>query len=105
VRRLFGDPKPEQLDPAGWRSGGRRRCTAHGCNLRTVFATGEVQWAWSEDLVARLAAFRPDVYAAWDVELLARNLRALGIETKQLNRTGPDGVRFSRAGSRSSNWR
>jgi S-DNA-T family DNA segregation ATPase FtsK/SpoIIIE len=67
-------------------------------DLRTIFATAEVTWAWSEDpwawsedLVQRLAAFRPDVYAQWDVELFARSLRAIGVETKQLNRTGPDG--------------
>jgi hypothetical protein len=59
--------------------------------------------AWSSstasaDLLERLAALRPDIYAPWTVEVLARQLRALGIETRQLNRIGPDGQKANRRG-------
>jgi S-DNA-T family DNA segregation ATPase FtsK/SpoIIIE len=84
----LGDDIEESLTPAA----------ALLDDLRVVFASAEVTWMWSEDLVARLAELRPDVYTRWDPELLARSLRALGIETKQLNRTGPDGRRLNRRG-------
>lgn len=66
-------------------------------DLRVVFATIETDWAHSEDLCARLAELR-GAYAGWTPDVLARNLRALGIETRQLNRTGPDGRRLNRRG-------
>ncbi|MGH3612601.1 MAG: hypothetical protein ACRDRK_08385 [Pseudonocardia sp.] len=67
-------------------------------DVETVFATAEVIWIWSEDLLARLAELRPDIYAKWTVEILGRNLRALGVETRQLNRPGPDAIRVDRRG-------
>ena len=67
-------------------------------DVQTVFATAEVLWLWSEDLLARLAELRPDIYTRWGTEVLGRNLRALGVETRQLNRPGPDGVRVNRRG-------
>jgi DNA segregation ATPase FtsK/SpoIIIE and related proteins len=67
-------------------------------DLSTVFATAEVLWIWSEDACARLADLRPNVYSGWTADALARNLRALGVETRQLNRPGPDGQRVNRRG-------
>lgn len=67
-------------------------------DAETVFATSERQWAWSEDLLERLAALRPHIYSRWTVDVLARNLRALGVETRQLNRVGAGGVRANRRG-------
>lgn len=62
-------------------------------DAETVFGTAERVWLWSEDLLERLAALRPDIYGGWTVDVLARNLRALGVETRQLNRVGPDGAK------------
>ncbi|MBN9101788.1 MAG: cell division protein FtsK [Pseudonocardia sp.] len=67
-------------------------------DVETVFATAERVWFWSEDLVERLASLRPDIYKAWNTDVLARNLRALGVETRQINRVGPDGERANRKG-------
>ena len=67
-------------------------------DIQVVFATTEQNWSWSEDLVERLAALRPDIYSRWNPDVLARNLRALGVETRQLNRVGADGQRANRRG-------
>ncbi len=67
-------------------------------DAEAVFATAERLWLWSEDLLEHLAALRPDIYARWTADVLARNLRALGVETRQLNRVGPDGDRANRRG-------
>ncbi len=100
-----------------WRQGRRARARAAGTlsghaageeapvtpaaslldDLRVVFAATETDWAHSEDLCARLAELR-GAYAGWTPDVLARNLRTLGIETRQLNRTGPDGRRLNRRG-------
>ena len=67
-------------------------------DLRVVFATIDTDWSWSEDLVAKLAAMKPELYAGWDADTLARTLSGLGVTTRQLNRTGPDGRRANRRG-------
>ena len=67
-------------------------------DLRVIFATIEQDWSWSEDLVGRLAAFKPELYAGWDADTLARTLSGLGVTTRQLNRAGPDGRRANRRG-------
>lgn len=67
-------------------------------DLQTVFATAERVWVWSEDACGLLGELRPGVYAKWNPDVLARNLRALGVETRQLNRVGPDGQRANRMG-------
>ncbi|WP_149180844.1 cell division protein FtsK [Streptomyces sp. TRM49041] len=41
---------------------------------------------WSETIVARLAALRPDVYAGWDPDALAAALKPHGISTIQVGR-------------------
>lgn len=67
-------------------------------DLRVVFATAEQDWAWSEDLVARLAEMRPELYGGWDADTFARALSGVGVTTRQLNRAGPDGRRANRRG-------
>lgn len=67
-------------------------------DAETVFATCERQWLWSEDLLEQLTTLRPDIYARWTTDVLARNLRALGVQTQQLNRVGPDGERANKRG-------
>jgi S-DNA-T family DNA segregation ATPase FtsK/SpoIIIE len=67
-------------------------------DLRVVFATIEQDWSWSEALVGRLAGMKPELYAGWDADTLARTLSGLGVATRQLNRTGPDGRRANRRG-------
>lgn len=62
-------------------------------DVRRVLAEAGASWAWSKDIVTGLAALRPAHYAGWSEELLARNLSPLGVTTRQLNRTGEDGVR------------
>ncbi len=54
-------------------------------------------WAHSETACPLLAELRPEVYGGWTPDVLARNLGALGVETKQLNRT-VDGERTNRMG-------
>ena len=63
-----------------------------------IFATIDTDWSWSEDLVGHLAAAKPELYAGWDADTLARTLSGLGVTTRQLNRTGPDGRRANRRG-------
>ena len=58
-------------------------------DLRVIFATIDTGWSWSEDLVAKLAEAKPELYAGWDADTLARTLSGLGVETRQLNRTRP----------------
>ena len=67
-------------------------------DLRVIFATIDTGWSWSEDLVAKLAETKPELYAGWDADTLARTLSGLGVTTRQLNRTGPDGRRANRRG-------
>lgn len=67
-------------------------------DLQTVFATAERVWVWSEEAVRLLGELRPAVYGGWNADVFARNLRALGVETRQLNRVGPDGQRANRMG-------
>jgi DNA segregation ATPase FtsK/SpoIIIE, S-DNA-T family len=67
-------------------------------DVQTVFATAERVWLWSEDIVERLARLNPEMYRGWDVEILARHLKSIGVETRQLNRVGPDGKRANRRG-------
>lgn len=67
-------------------------------DLRVIFATIETDWSWSEDLVVKLAETKPELYAGWDTDTLARTLSGLGVTTRQLNRTGPDGRRANRRG-------
>ena len=67
-------------------------------DLRVVFATIQTDWSWSEDLVAQLAETKPELYAGWDADTLARTLSGLGIDTRQLHRGGPDGRRANRRG-------
>jgi S-DNA-T family DNA segregation ATPase FtsK/SpoIIIE len=65
-------------------------------DLAVIFATIDTDWSWSEDMVAKLAETKPELYAGWDADTLARTLSGLGVTTRQLNRTGPDGRRANR---------
>lgn len=56
--------------------------------------------AWSEDVIARLAELRPDVYAAWSPEQLAAALRPYGVRTVQVWGTTEDGKGANRRGVR-----
>lgn len=66
-------------------------------DVRQVIYVGEAK-IWSETIVERLAALRPDTYGKWTPEALATALKAYGIETRQLNIKGPDGKRANRRG-------
>ncbi|SHK56666.1 cell division protein FtsK [Actinacidiphila paucisporea] len=56
--------------------------------------------AWSEDIVARLAELRPDVYGQWSPEQLANALKPYGIRTVQVWGTTEDGKGANRRGVR-----
>jgi S-DNA-T family DNA segregation ATPase FtsK/SpoIIIE len=66
-------------------------------DVKRVLVTCGRDWAWSDELVASLGELRPH-YADWTPEMLAKALTPLGVETKQLYRTGPDGERLNRRG-------
>ncbi|SCL40079.1 hypothetical protein [Micromonospora aurantiaca (nom. illeg.)] len=66
-------------------------------DVRQVIYVGEAK-IWSETIVERLAALRPDTYGRWTPEALATGLKAYGIETRQINAKGPDGKRANRRG-------
>jgi S-DNA-T family DNA segregation ATPase FtsK/SpoIIIE len=56
--------------------------------------------AWSEDVIARLAELRPEVYAEWSPEQLASALKPYGIRTVQVWGTTEDGKGANRRGVR-----
>jgi S-DNA-T family DNA segregation ATPase FtsK/SpoIIIE len=58
--------------------------------------------AWSEDILARLAELRPDVYGEWAAEQLASAVRPYGIRTVQIWGTTEDGKGVNRRGIRRS---
>jgi S-DNA-T family DNA segregation ATPase FtsK/SpoIIIE len=62
-------------------------------DVRRVMAQSGRHWLWSEDIVAQLARLRPNIYQGWTPEILAKQLGPLGVETRQINRTGDDGAR------------
>jgi S-DNA-T family DNA segregation ATPase FtsK/SpoIIIE len=62
-------------------------------DVRRVVVQSGRDWMWSEDVVDQLAQLRPNIYTGWTQEILAKQLGPLGVETKQINRTGDDGVR------------
>lgn len=62
-------------------------------DVRRVLAEAGASWMWSTDIVARLAELRQAHYGGWSEEMLAKALTPSGVTTKQLNRTGSDGVR------------
>ena len=68
-------------------------------DLRVIFATIEQDWSWSEDLVARLAAVKPELYAGWDTDILARTLSASGSRPASSTAAAPTG-----AGSTAAGW-
>ena len=55
---------------------------------------------WSEDIVARLAELRPEVYAAWTPEQLAAAIKPYGIRTVQVWGITEDGKGANRRGLR-----
>jgi S-DNA-T family DNA segregation ATPase FtsK/SpoIIIE len=56
--------------------------------------------AWSEDVIARLAELRPEVYGQWSREQLAAALKPYGIRTVQVWGTTEDGKGANRRGVR-----
>lgn len=62
-------------------------------DVRRVMADTGQDWIWSQTAVEQLPGLRPEVYGRWTVETLGQALKACGVSTRQLNRTGPDGVR------------
>lgn len=56
--------------------------------------------AWSEDIIARLAELRPDVYGQWTPEQLAAAVKPYGIRTVQVWGTTEDGKGANRRGLR-----
>nr|WSX78224.1 cell division protein FtsK [Streptomyces sp. NBC_00899] len=56
--------------------------------------------AWSEDVIARLAELRSDVYGQWSPEQLAAALKPYGIRTVQVWGTTEDGKGANRRGVR-----
>jgi S-DNA-T family DNA segregation ATPase FtsK/SpoIIIE len=67
-------------------------------DLRVVFATITVDKVWSEDVCARLAEHRPELYREWTPEVLAAALKPYGITTGQVWGTDADGVGRNRRG-------
>lgn len=64
---------------------------------KRVLVGAGASWMWSEDLVAGLGKLR-EHYLDWTPEMVAKAFTPLGVETKQLYRTGPDGERLNRRG-------
>lgn len=67
-------------------------------DIRRVVVEAGRGWMHSEEIVASLAELRPGHYGGWSAEVLAKNLTPLGVGTKSLYRTGPDGERTNRRG-------
>lgn len=67
-------------------------------DLRTVFATIEVDKVWSEDLCARLAELRPELYGRLTPEALAAAVKPYGLTTGQVWGRLPDGSGANRRG-------
>lgn len=68
-------------------------------DLAAAFPSGKDK-AWSEDLLARLAELRPDVYTQWTAEQLAAAVRPYGVRTVQIWGTTDDGKGVNRRGLR-----
>lgn len=66
-------------------------------DAKRVLVTAGRDWMWSEELVSSLAELRQH-YEGWTPEMLAKAFTPLGVETKQLFRTGQDGERNNRRG-------
>lgn len=76
-------------------------------DVATVYATCERTdrpGVWSEELCARLAQLRPEVYRGWTPDQLATALRPYGLETKQLHMS-VDGERANKRGIRGEHLR
>ncbi|MFC5996266.1 FtsK/SpoIIIE domain-containing protein [Pseudonocardia hispaniensis] len=67
-------------------------------DLRTIFATIEVDKVWSETVCERLAELRPEHYHGWGPEQLAAALRPYGIHTGQVWGRLPNGKGANRRG-------
>ncbi len=67
-------------------------------DIKRVVVEAGRDWMHSEEIVTGLAGLRPGHYRGWSAEVLAKNLTPLGVGTKPLYRTGPDGVRTNRRG-------
>ncbi|WP_436232651.1 cell division protein FtsK [Actinacidiphila alni] len=68
-------------------------------DLLTAVPAGTAK-TWSEDIVARLAELRPDVYGEWGPEQLAAAVKPYGIRTVQVWGTMEDGKGANRRGVR-----
>ncbi|SFE28374.1 DNA segregation ATPase FtsK/SpoIIIE, S-DNA-T family [Actinacidiphila alni] len=68
-------------------------------DLLTAIPAGTSK-TWSEDIVARLAELRPDVYGEWGPEQLAAAVKPYGIRTVQVWGTTEDGKGANRRGVR-----
>lgn len=62
-------------------------------DVKRVIVEAGREWMHSDEIVTELADLRPGHYYGWSPETLAKNLTPLGVETGQLNRKCPDGVR------------
>jgi S-DNA-T family DNA segregation ATPase FtsK/SpoIIIE len=67
-------------------------------DLAVVFATITVEKVWSEDVVARLAELRPELYSGWTPEALAAAVKPYGITTGQVWGRTADGGGANRRG-------
>ncbi|MFF6955398.1 cell division protein FtsK [Streptomyces sp. NPDC008317] len=68
-------------------------------DLLTAIPAGTSK-TWSEDIIARLAELRPDVYGEWSPEQLASAVKPYGIRTVQVWGTTEDGKGANRRGVR-----
>jgi S-DNA-T family DNA segregation ATPase FtsK/SpoIIIE len=62
-------------------------------DVRKVLANLGTDWVWSQVAAERLAELRPETYRGWSADTFGQAMKARGVTTKQLNRTGPDGQR------------
>ncbi|AEA23110.1 cell division protein FtsK/SpoIIIE [Pseudonocardia dioxanivorans CB1190] len=64
-------------------------------DVRKVLAELGQDWVWSKVAAERLAELRPDVYRGWTADTFGAAMKGRGVATKQINRTGPDGLRHN----------
>jgi S-DNA-T family DNA segregation ATPase FtsK/SpoIIIE len=62
-------------------------------DVRRVMAELCTDWVWSSTAAEKLGELRPEVYRGWTADAFGQAMNGRGVPTKQLNRTGPDGVR------------
>lgn len=71
---------------------------AHNPLVDMLAVMGPDEKLHSQTICARLKELRPDVYATWDQDILARIVGGYGIETRNMNLMTPDEGRCTRKG-------